>query len=126
MEDYLNIFCVDFGYIYKIFFLYLFMLWIILFSLFLVLLFFACLQFCSFSIQGRKGLSWPMRFLLALFFPLFFLFLALFSSLLLLLLMFFLLIAFVLVLFFFFFGKVDVLYNKNSLKTLLCHRRKKK
>lgn len=91
------------------------MFWTILFYLFLILVFLVFLRFSTLKINGKKIISFPMRIVLSLLFPLILILVALFGSLMFLFIMALLLIAFLVFLLLFFIGRIRVLYKKENI-----------
>ena len=105
------------------------MFWTIIFYLFLVLVFIVFLRLSTIKINGRKMISFPMRIMLALIFPLILVLVAFFGSLLFLFVMALILIALLVFLILFFVGKMRLQIRKNKvddMNRVVVHSVKKK
>lgn len=88
------------------------MFWTLLFYLFLILVFLVFLKLSTIKVRGKPVFNWPMRFTLALVFPLILLLVALFSSIFLLFVMALLLISLLVFFLLFLIGKIRILTLK--------------
>lgn len=92
------------------------MFWTLLFYLFLIIVFIVFLKLGNFRINGRRVITWPMRFTIAIVFPLIVVLVALFSSIFLLFILALLLIALLVFLLMYFLGKAEY-FQKGSRKS---------